>query len=84
MTDPNNVMALKYKLSNSASTNLSCYTCQASPKHKEDKATEPKPTNTKDIQDNDLVDPEIAYKEMKALVDADCNSSWVLSLFDTL
>jgi len=82
-------MALKRKLSDSASTNPSCCARQASPKHEEDKATEPEPTDTKDFQDNDLVDPEIAYEETKALGDADRKvcvhcSSWVLSLFDTL
>ena len=89
VTDPNNVMALKCKPSNSASTNPSCCACQASPEHEEDKATEPKPTDTEDFQDNDPVDPEIAYKETKALGDADYKvcvhcSSQVLSLFDTL
>jgi len=89
VTDPNNVMALKRKPSDSASTNPSRRACQASPKHKEDKATEPKPTDTKDFQDNNPVDPEIAYEETKALGDADCKvcihcSSRVLSLFDTL
>jgi len=89
VTDPDNVMALKCKLSNSASTNPSHCACQASPEHEEDKATEPEPTNTKDFQDNNLVDPEIAYEETKALGDADHKvcvhcSSQVLSLFDTL
>jgi len=85
VTDPDNIMALKHKLSDSASTNPSCCARQASPEHKEDKATEPKPTDTEDFQDNDLVDPEIAYEKMKALGDADRKvcvhcSSQVLSL----
>jgi len=72
-------MALKRKLSNTATANPSCRACQASPRHEEDKATEPEPTDT---EDDDLVDPEVAYEEMKALGNADREvcvhcSSWV-------
>jgi len=89
VTNPNNVMARKCKLSDSASTNPPCRAHQASPEHEEDNATEPEPTDTEDVQDNDPVNPEIAYEEMKALGDADHKvcvqcSSQVLSLFDTL
>ena len=79
LTNPDNAMALKCKLSNTATANPSCCAHQASPGHKEDKATEPEPTNT---EDDDPVDPEVAYEEMKALGDADHEvcvhcSSWV-------
>jgi len=89
VTDPDNVMAWKRKPSDSASTNPPRRARQASPEHEEDKATEPEPTDTEDVQDNDPVDPEIAYEETKALGDADHKvcvqcSSQVLSLFDTL
>jgi len=89
VTDPDNVMARKRKPSDSASTNPPRRARQASPEHEEDNATEPEPTDTEDVQDNDPVNPEIAYEETKALGDADRKvcvqcSSQVLSLFDTL
>ena len=70
VTDPDNVMALKRKPSpsNTATANPSCRARQASPEHEEDKATKPGPTDT---EDNDLVNPDIAYEETKALGNAD-------------
>ena len=63
-----NIMSLKCKLSNTTIANPSCCPCQASPKHKEDKATEPDLTDT---EDSNLLDPEVAHEEANMLSDAD-------------
>ena len=66
--DPNNIMALKCKPSNPSTEKPSCHPCYTSLDHAEDKATEPDLSNTKD---NEPIDPDAAYKETKALGDAD-------------
>jgi len=67
--DPNNVMNLKHKPSSSA-TRKPCHPHLTSPLHKEDDAiaSEPDPTDT---EDNNPINPDIAYEETKALGDAD-------------
>ena len=83
LIDPDNVMTLKCKACDTASTNPSRCHCQASPGYEEEEATEPDLTPTdiedepdptdSDIEDNDddLVNPDAAYEEAKALGDAD-------------
>ena len=66
--DPDNIMAHKRKASNTAAGKPSCRPRHPSPDDEEDEATEPDPT---DSVDDDLVDPDAAYKETKALGDAD-------------
>jgi hypothetical protein len=69
--DPDNVIALKHKPSNTTSTKPSCCPCYISPDHEADEATEatePAPTDT---EGNDPVDAHTAYEETKALSDAD-------------
>jgi len=66
--DPDNIMSLKHKLSNTAIANPSRRPCQASPKHEEDKATEPDPTDT---EASNLLDPEVAHEEANVLSNAD-------------
>lgn len=66
LVDPDNAMALKRKPSNTSLVKPSCRLRQASPEPEE--ATEPDSTDT---EDNDLVDPDVAYEETKALGDAD-------------
>ena len=79
--DPNNVMALKRKPSNTAIGKCPCCPCLVSLEgldHDEDEATDPNPTDT----DNDEpVDPEAVYKETKALGDADCEVSVCKSFY---
>jgi len=70
--DPNNVIALKHKPSNIAMAKPSCHPYHDSLDHEEDKATEPELTNT---DDNNPVNLDTAYKETKALSDADCEVS---------
>ena len=67
--DPNNVMNLKRKPSSSA-TRKPCHPRLTSPLHEEDDAiaSEPDPTNT---EDNNPINPDIAYEETKALGDTD-------------
>lgn len=67
MIDPDNAMALKRKPSNDAIGNPSRRARRASPEHEEE-ATEPDPTDT---EDEDPLDPGVAYQETKALGDAD-------------
>jgi hypothetical protein len=83
LIDPDNVITLKRKASDTAISNLSCHHCQASPKYKEKEATEPDPTPTNiedrpdltnsDIEDDneDLVNPDAVYEETKVLGDID-------------
>ena len=83
LIDLDNVMTLKHKACNTASTNPSRRHCQASPGYEEEEATEPDPTPTdiedepdptdSDIEDDDddLVNPDAAYEEAKALGNAD-------------
>ena len=66
--DPDNIMAHKRKASNTAASKPSCHPHHPSPDDEKDKATEPDPT---DSVDDDLVDPDAAYKETKVLGDAD-------------
>ena len=66
--DPNNLMALKRKPSITAMAKPSCHPHHNSPDCEEDKATEPELTDT---DDDNSVDPDAAYKETKALGDAD-------------
>jgi hypothetical protein len=69
--DPNNVMALKRKPSNSAAGKRSSRPRHASPDHEEDgldEATEPELIES---EDDDPDDPVTAYEETKALADAD-------------
>ena len=84
LIDPDNVMTLKRKVCDTASTNPSHHHCQASPGYEEEEATEPDPTPTDikdepdptdlDIEDDDddLVNPDAAYEEAKVLGNADC------------
>ena len=67
--DPNNVMNVKRKPSSSA-TRKPCRPHLTSPVHEEDDAiaSEPDPTDT---EDNNPINPDIAYEETKALSDAD-------------
>jgi hypothetical protein len=85
--DPDNIMALKRKSSNTGAGKPSCRPRHASPDHEEDEATEPDPTDA-DGEDDDPVDADAAYEETKALGDADrevsAHSSSFLFLFDTL
>ena len=72
--DPNNIMNLKCKPSNTATGKL-CRPHHTSPVREDDdatEATEPNPTNT---EDKDPVNPDIAYEETRALGDADCEVS---------
>jgi hypothetical protein len=69
--DPNNIMNLKCKPSNTA-TGKPCHPCYTSLVHKKDNVIEPDPTNTKD---DNPVNPNIAYEKTKALGDADCKVS---------
>ena len=71
--DPNNVINLKRKPSSSA-TRKPCRPCLTSPVHEEDDAiaSEPDPTDT---EDDNPINPDIAYEETKALGDADCEVS---------
>ena len=66
--DPDNVMALKRKPSNTATGKPSSRPRHASPDHEEDEATEP---DLIDSEDDNPVDPVTAYEETKALADAD-------------
>jgi len=68
--DPDNIMALKRKSSNTGAGKPSCRPRHASPDHEEDEATEPDPTDA-DGEDDDPVDADAAYEETKALGDAD-------------
>jgi len=70
--DPDNVMALKRKPSNTATGKPSSHPCYASPDHKEDEATEPDLINSEDDNPVNLV---TAYEETKVLGDADCEVS---------
>src|SRR6266851_9388281 len=70
--DPDNIMALKRKPSNTAAAKPSCHPHHVSPDREEDKATEPDLT---DSEDDNPVDPVTAYEETKALGDADCEVS---------
>jgi hypothetical protein len=65
--DPNNIMNHKRKPSDTA-TGKPCRPRHTSPVREEDDATEPNPTDT---EDEDPVDPDIAYEETRALGDAD-------------
>ena len=67
--DPDNIMALKRKPSNTAVAKPSCRPHHVSPDCEEDKATEPDLTDSED--DDNPVDPVTAYEETKALGDAD-------------
>ena len=69
--DPDNIMALKRKSSNSATAKPSCRRRHDSPDHEEAKATEPELTDSADSDDDNPVDPDAAYEETKALGDAD-------------
>jgi hypothetical protein len=66
--DPDNIMALKCKPSNTAAAKPPCRPRHVSPDREEDMATEPDLT---DSEDDNPVDPVIAYEETKALGDAD-------------
>ena len=83
--DPDNIMALKRKSSNTGAGKPSSRPRHASLDHEEDEATEPDPM---DGEDDNLVDPDAAYEETKALGDADrevsVHTSPVMFLFDTL
>lgn len=68
LIDPNNVMTLKRKSSDTALANPPRRLRQASLEREEDRATEPDPTDT---EDNDLLDPEVVHEEATALSDAD-------------
>jgi hypothetical protein len=85
--NPDNIMALKCKSSNTGASKPSCHPCYTFPDHKEDEATEPDSTDA-DGEDNDLVDADAAYKETKVLGDADhevsVHASSFLFFFDTL
>jgi len=61
-------MALKHKPSNTATAKPSCHPHHDSLDHEEDKATEPELTDT---DDDNPIDLDTAYKETKALGDAD-------------
>ena len=83
--DPDNIMALKRKSSNTEAGKPSSHPRHASPDHEEDEATEPDPM---DGEDDNLVDPDAAYEETKALGDADrevsVHTNPVMFLFNTL
>jgi hypothetical protein len=66
--NPNNLIALKRKPSITAMAKPSCRSHHDSPDREEDKATEPELTDT---DDDNSVNPDAAYKETKALGDAD-------------
>ena len=66
--DTDNIMAHKRKPSNTAVAKPPCRPCHVSPDREEDMATEPDLT---DSEDDNPVDPVIAYEETKALGDAD-------------
>ena len=65
--DPDNIMNHKRKPSDTA-TGKPRRPCYTSPVREEDDATEPNPTDT---EDEDPVNPDIAYEETRALGDAD-------------
>jgi hypothetical protein len=69
-------MALKHKPSITAMAKPSCHPHHDSPDREEDKATEPELTDT---DDDNSVNPDAAYKETKALGDADCEVSTHIS-----
>ena len=65
--DPDNIMNHKRKPSDTA-TGKPCRPRYTSPVREEDDATEP---NSTDTEDEDPVNPDIAYEETRALGDAD-------------
>ena len=69
--DPDNIMAIKCKSSNTVADNPAWRLRQASPELEDDNSvTEPDPTGT-DTEDDGSVDPDHAYEDTKALGDAD-------------
>ena len=86
--DPDNIMALKCKSSNTGAGKPSSRPRYVSPDHEEDEATERDPTDGEESEDDDAVDPDAAYQETKALGDADhevrAHASPLMFLFDTL
>jgi len=77
--DPDNAMATKHKTSDAPNPNPSRRLRQASPEHKEDRASEPDTTepnqshyaDSTNTEEDDPIDPGKAYEEVKALGDAD-------------
>ena len=69
--DPDNVVALKRKPSNTMSAKPSCCPCYISPNHEADEATEATEPDPTDTEGNDPIDAYAAYEETKALSDAD-------------
>ena len=65
-------MALKCKSSNTGPAKPPCHPHHTSPDQEEDEATEPDPIDT---EDDEPVDPDMAYEETKALSEADYNVS---------
>jgi hypothetical protein len=86
--DLDNIMALKHKSSNTGAGKPSSCPHYVSLDHEEDKATEHDPMEGEESEDDDVVDPDAAYQETKALSDANhevhAHASPLMFLFDTL